>query len=314
MNQTFLTMWRCGTAVFSVLAMTAAGLGSCARGGAGEASGPDEVPVFRCTDSGVCDSMYCDQVLIAGGEFIMGADQQDKVTQDSPGLFRELDHTPSHEVNLNPYCIDTYEVTLERYTKCVHAGGCDPTGHMFSEEGNKPIVPEGAVYVNHYPDECGESLIEKGTNCPHRAVNSKTYAQAKQYCEWIGRRLCTEAQWERAAKGPPPEQILYPWGNEELSAHYTNIAPEGGEGYVEAVNGFENGKSKEGVHNLVGNVFEWVADYYAPYGSSESGDAVQDPEGPAEGEKRVCRGGCAFSPHGISNVARLAADPTFDWG
>lgn len=266
-----------------------------------------------CEDNGNCEQMFCDQVYIDGGSFQMGADT---VTTPSPGFGRIFplgDETPIHAVSLSPYCIDKYEVTYERYLACVEDGACSPNGVEY--EVDKPIPDDGALVVNHYPIYCRTEEDLKGTidRCPHHPVNCKNYTQAREYCEWTGRRLCTEAEWERAVSGPHPERRPYPWGDEELDVFKANLGTFSTR-LVERVDRFPQGTSRDGVFNLFGNVFEWVHDYYASYDKSGGGQPLHNPAGPDAGEMRVVRGGCAFEGEYITAPTRLMQVPEFDWG
>ena len=223
------------------------------------------------------------------------------------GLERYGDKAPEHIVKLHAFCIDKYEVTVERYSACVAAGVCDPTGLQWPDDPMPKSWKE--VVVNHYPPECEESL-EK---CPYHPVNCKTYDQAATYCSWIGRRLCTEAEWERAARGPlTDDRSMYPWGSTPIDEFHANVDSLG-PGHLVRVDRYPKGVSKEGVFNLVGNVFEWVAEYYAPYDARKV-ELVTDPRGASNGDYRIARGGCFFLLDGHNNTDRLTLNAAFDWG
>jgi formylglycine-generating enzyme required for sulfatase activity len=215
------------------------------------------------------------------------------------------DSTPVHDVTLKPYCMDVYEVSIERYESCVQEGACDPG------EGECSLRPSEKIYrtrINHLPDECQNH----GELCPHYPANCRSYEQAFAYCRWIGRRLCTEAEWERAAGGPGPERRKYPWGDEPASRKRSNTCIDG-PGHLAPVEAFPEGVSAEGVYNLSGNVYEWVHDYYAPYQAPDRGPLV-DPRGPDDGFLRVGRGGCFLSESGFATTERTTFNPAFDWG
>lgn len=211
---------------------------------------------------------------------------------------------PAHEVQLDAYCIDRYEVTVERYEACAQSGVCDPGG---SECSYMPREGEYQTRVNHYPRECDN----RGHLCPTFPVNCKSYTQAQSYCSWIGRRLCTEAEWERAASGPGPSKRAHPWGDAPPNADLLN-ALEHGPGHLMPVDSYPDGVSAEGVHNLAGNVYEWVADAYAPYrvGARPS----RNPTGPRTGALRIGRGACFLSESGFKSADRTTFDPDFNWG
>lgn len=188
------------------------------------------------------------ETLIPAGSFTMGSD------------FGFPDEQPVHQVPLEAYYIDTYEVTNAHYAECVATSKCDaPAG--------SDSVTHGSYYGNAEFD-----------NYPVIAVS---WFNAESYCAWRGARLPTEVEWERAARGPQPRS--YPWGEgiDKTFANYNTFV-----GDTTAVGSYESGKSVEGVYDLAGNVWEWVADWYNIYPGG-------DPAASSDfGEKyRVMRGG-----------------------
>jgi formylglycine-generating enzyme required for sulfatase activity len=135
------------------------------------------------------------------------------------------------------------------------------------------------------PDEWEEQLLY-----PNRPVVNVTWYEAAAWCAWAGGRLPTEAEWERASRGP--EGRKYPWGNEKPDperANYdkTNI------NHATPVGLFPRGMTPDGIDDLAGNVYEWVADWYADNYSEQSSSV--NPTGPASGQHRVLRGGSWFN-------------------
>ncbi len=274
------------------------------NGRSGRVEGTDVPTVSACPESGRCDRPFCEQVLIPGGPFVMGSDEEPR--GEPPEDFRGLDifgdPRPAHEVLLGPYCIDKYEVTVERYEDCVRAGACDPGEARYS------ALPGSGVFltrVNHYPDDCRN----RGDLCPTCPVNCRSHAQARDYCRWTGRRLCTEAEWERAASGPGPGKRPFPWGSDPVDPATANIAGVG-PGHVLPVGSLPGGASVEGVLDLAGNVYEWVDDVYWEYATpaGSSSDASR------ERFLWVGRGGCFHTDSGYENWERTTFDPDFDWG
>lgn len=159
---------------------------------------------------------YANMSYIAPGYFIMG---HDNGTENA---------RPAHQMFLEGFFIDTYEVTNYQY---------------------KRFNPS-----HEYPPEMGL----------HPVVNV-TWEEANAYAEWIGKRLPTEAEWEKAARGS--DGRIYPWGNEFDPAKCNT--QESGHQHLTPVNQYPRGKSYLGVHDMIGNVLEWTTDRYKPYPLSQ---------------------------------------------
>ncbi|MEA3157861.1 MAG: hypothetical protein QOK44_5450 [Betaproteobacteria bacterium] len=170
---------------------------------------------------------------------------------------------PLREVHVDGFYIDKYELSLSQYSKFLKATGSQPTSDFWSE---KDVTAHG-----------------------DRPAIGVSWHDANAYCRWAGKRLPTETEWEKAARGL--DGRIFPWGNEEPRAELANFGKHDGQPLgqaVMAVSSLEAGKSPYGVYNLAGNVSEWVADWYAE--SYPSGD-VRNPTGPANGTGKVLRGG-----------------------
>jgi formylglycine-generating enzyme required for sulfatase activity len=171
-------------------------------------------------------------------------------------------------VYLDAFRIDRDEITTGRYAKFLAA-----TGSVRPPEGWEAL------------------RLPKGSNLPVVGVD---WADAAAYCAWAGRRLPTDAEWEKAARGT--DERTYPWGNEtpvSSRANFGNSAPDPYSGGLTDVGTHPEGQSPFGVQDLAGNVNEWTADWYAE-GLSRSD--VRNPKGPASGDGRVIRGGGRFEP------------------
>jgi formylglycine-generating enzyme required for sulfatase activity len=189
---------------------------------------------------------------------------------------------PIREVYVNPFYIDGVEVTTERYAKFLAANGS--------------LAP---------PDEWESVDLKKQGQLP---VVGVSWNDAQAYCQWIGKRLPTEAEWERAARDS--DQRKYPWGNEEPGAAravYGHRAESAYGGGLERVGTLDAGRSREGVYDLEGNASEWVSDWFT---ESFSVDDVRNPKGPPTGAKKVIRGSGWHEPvERIGGSRRYQASP-----
>jgi eukaryotic-like serine/threonine-protein kinase len=188
------------------------------------------------------------QVYIPPGEFTMGTDT---------GAVRT--GAVEHKVYLNAYWIDQFTVTNTMYKLCIQAGKCRHTAgyDTFLDD------PAHADYPVHY-------------------IN---WYDATTYCQWAGRRLPTEAEWEKAARGVGA--LRYPWGNTEPDDSLLNF--NGKYGQPVSSYSYWAGMSPYGLLNMAGNVQQWVADWYSPDYYAQS--PHDNPTGPATGDLRVLRGG-----------------------
>ncbi len=183
-------------------------------------------------------------VAVPGGPFTMGYGNADN---------------PVHDVTVGDFWIYSSKVTNQQYAACVNAGVCTPPDPANSES-------------------YGNSLF---VNLPVTGVN---YDQAAAYCTYVHGRLPTEAEWEKAARGP--DGNIFPWGNDAPTCDLLNFKYCVGK--PTDVTQYPQGASYYSALDMSGNVREWTADWYSPSYYSES--PAEDPLGPELGEKRSVRG------------------------
>jgi eukaryotic-like serine/threonine-protein kinase len=203
------------------------------------------------------------QVYVPAGEFLMGS-----ADSDADALSSEK---PQHKVYLDAYWIDQTEVTNAMVAKCIKEGG----GCVL------PYFSNSKTRASYYSDP-------QYANYPVIFLN---WGAAQSYCTWAGRRLPTEAEWEKAARGTDGRK--YPWGNDWDAAKLNSS--EKGPGDTSAVGSYPAGASPYGALDMAGNVWEWVADWYLMsenyYTTSPSRNPTGPPSGGDGGDNRVIRGG-----------------------
>jgi formylglycine-generating enzyme required for sulfatase activity len=251
--------------------------------------------VFQIVSPSWVTPAQADMALIPAGDFLMGAPAgEDAFSDEQPQRF----------VNLRSFWIDRYEVTNAQYLEFV-----DATGHRAPANANTAVTLW----------EAGRPIagIEQ-----HPVVNV-SWEDAVAYCRWAGKRLPTEAEWEKAARGNDARR--YPWGNgwdpslansasywagrtvefaggEEWQAFW--VKGEGarisrergikGEVLTLPVGSFPGGISPYGLHDMAGNAAEWVQDWYEPYYYLNA--PLSDPQGPAGIVLKAMRGGSWLKP------------------
>ena len=187
-------------------------------------------------------------VFVAAGAFIMGSD-----------LGEWDDEQPRHRVELSAFYIDKYEVTNEEYHTCVAAGRCLPARYRLDKTLNQPKQP----------------MVAAG------------WDDGVAYCRFVGKRLPTEAEWEKAARGTDEREFA--WGN-EWNPRWTNMHnPDDGFDKTAPVGSFPKNVSPYGAYDMTGNAWEWTHDFYN--GAYYRHSPLKDPQGPEHGLKHTMRGG-----------------------
>jgi formylglycine-generating enzyme required for sulfatase activity len=222
-------------------------------------------PVVQTNISNI-DGM--EMAYIPSGNFLMGSGSESPSESEKP----------QHTVYLDAFWMDRYEVTNAMYKKCVDAKKCPQHARRGSQDRS---FYYGNPQYDQYP------------------VVQVSWYDAKTYCSWAGRRLPSEAEWEKAARGD--QGNIYPWGNQPPNDSLANFADKNtylpqsdqnvDDGYKDTspVGNYPLGASPYGIYDMAGNVLEWVADWYSPtyYSKGEN----TNPAGYAFGPFRVMRGG-----------------------
>jgi formylglycine-generating enzyme required for sulfatase activity len=227
-------------------------------------------------------------VYMPAGEFLMGSTEAEiaQAVKKYPASFFGNEQ-PKHTVYLDAYWIDRTVVTNAQYARCVKAGQCPSPQATRSHKRDHYY---GNVRYANYP------------------VIYVTWSNAENYCGWAGRRLPTEAEWEKAARGT--DGRIYPWGNQAPDTTLANFDENVND--TTEVGKYPAGASPYGVLDMAGNVWQWVADWYDEnYYQNSPG---RNPTGPASGSLRVMRGGAFyFDSSAERSAGRLGNGPDVTW-
>ena len=232
-------------------------------------------------------------VKVPAGRFVMGC------TSSMPC---KDDERPAHSVLVSAFAIDEHEVTVAQYAACMAAGKCHA---KLDVVGSSPS--EATAEACH-----GQFVVDRARH----PVTCVTHFEAETYCTWRGKRLPTEAEWERAARGTG--QHHNPWGNAAPTADQACVDTTG----TCEVGTHPQGASPFGAHDMIGNAAEWIWDAYHPtyYGTSPK----RDPDGfhgllPIQLQRcrssrcRILRGGSWASPPDDQTATRRGLVPDGDW-
>jgi formylglycine-generating enzyme required for sulfatase activity len=243
---------------------------------------PTETPTLRPTltatpfPAEIVDAQGVSMVFVPAGKFTMGSENGD------------LNEKPVHEVFLDSFYIDKFEVTNAHYRDCVLADGCQA-----------PLQFTSYTRADYYDSSQFDDY----------PVVYVTWEMAKKYCEWRGARLPTEAEWEKAARGT--DKRLYPWGA-GIDASRANYKQNMGD--TTAVGSYENGKSPYGAYDMTGNVWEWVADWFQENYYVTLGNNAVNPQGPKSGQEKVLRGGSFYYGDYVSRTSNRGWSGPTDLG
>ncbi len=225
---------------------------------------------------------YQRMVMVPAGGFKMGSTFEEikeylalcKKVDRKCALWWFDDELPKHDVYLYSFWIDIFEVTNKEYLEFVLA------------TDRRPALDETCE-----SERCWAGNIWKGKSFPEKAANQPvtqvSWEDAYDYCAWRGKRLPSEAEWEKAARGP--NGGMYPWGDSSPKGRATYKRKWRGVLTMTNVGSYSRGMSPYGVHDMAGNVWEWVNDWYGRNYYKNS--AKRNPTGPKEGYFRVSRGG-----------------------
>jgi formylglycine-generating enzyme required for sulfatase activity len=243
-----------------------------------------------------------DMVEVPGGSFLMGVDKAVNVDIEKMSQRKKLrylvsreafhDEGPAHNIIVDAFLIDKYETSNKKYAEFLKATGHPAPAYWDDRKRNKAEQP----------------------------VSGVNWYDANAFCSWANKRLPTEAEWEKAAKGP--EGLKYPWGD-KLDDTKANFGRK--QEFTANVDAYPDGKSGYGAYNMAGNVFEWVQDWYDPNYYKTNTNSI-NPTGPDEGvflsatgtyvdriatgKKRVIRGGSWYAPAlSVTNTHRFWNDP-----
>ncbi|MBP9885946.1 MAG: SUMF1/EgtB/PvdO family nonheme iron enzyme [Leptospiraceae bacterium] len=218
-----------------------------------------------------CAKQYSNMKCIPAGNFIRGSNVHEK------------DEKPEQTIFISEFYIDTYEVTNEEFNKCIEAGKCKECLK------NKTCNYVGPRYGRPYM-------------APKQPIVGISWYTAKEFCEFLGKRLPTEAEWEKAARGVNGD--IYPWGNEAADCSRAVIEENGKKGCgkdkdLPTSDVGTRASGKYGLFDMAGNSWEWVNDYYTQSFEICGVDcSKKDPKGPCQGKEpcpgfktRVLKGG-----------------------
>jgi formylglycine-generating enzyme required for sulfatase activity len=224
-------------------------------------------------------------VLVPGGPFIMGSNlRDDSGKQEEYGMVNPLylDEHPEHTETIDDFYIDIYEVTNAQYKLFLEKTRRNSIPFQWSQNGYNLVKARLEatdletlrwIATEYFKLDMDTSAMEKKPllkamldNQAKRdqlPVTNVSWYDANAYCEWRGKRLPTEQEWEKAARGP--DGRVYPWGNEWVQDYVNTGDDTEWEEGIAPVGSYPNNISVYGVYDMAGNVWEWTASQYLPY-------------------------------------------------
>jgi len=253
---------------------------------------PTPSPIIKSTMLGKDGAVL---VHVPEGEFVMGSNDS-------------FDKQPVHKVNLDSFWIDQNEVTNQAFSYFVTDTGyqtdAEMAGWSYTWDGLNWVKTSGTNW--RHPNGTDNDISGKEKH----PVVQVSWNDAAAYCKWAGRRLPTEAEWEKAARGI--DQRIYPWGNDPPNDRLLNAKnPAGG---TMEVGSYAGGVSPYGAYDMSGNVWEWVNDWYDNDYYASLANGVSNPAGPISGNGRVVRGGAWLNYYDVARAAdRSWSNPLFSF-
>lgn len=254
-------------------------------------AGSDDIEIFKHAEAADFIGQIGDPGLkkdnwltIPSGTFLMGAQRR---TEREPNYDPDArdDESPVHEVSLHPFRIKRDPVTVKEFGEFIREGG------YFAEK----YWIEGFGLFSDPEDWAWQ------TRSPNRPVVGVSWLEAAAYCRWRAVRLPTEAEWERAARGPLGSK--YPWGDQPGIDH-SRANYDMQVGHSTPAGLYPAGNTLEGLCDMLGNVWEWCEDWFGTYGVRPQ----HDPAGPGSGGGKVLRGGSWLN---VPKVVRVSNRPRY---
>ncbi len=249
--------------------------------------------------------------FVPAGEFVRGSTNEqarralDMCERFTPGVCGPdwfATEQPQRNIYLDAYWIDTHEVSNAQYDACVQTGACPPIDRANCEVW----VPKDEEWRRLSP-----TVIRTSFGAPEQPVICTTWRDADTFCRWAGKRLPSEAEWEKAARGTGPD--TFPWGETmpDCRRAHMDSQNDGGEGCGTRVTGYVGVRAESaspfGAQDMSGNVAEWTL-AYADRGYYNNSPA-RNPINSTPSERRMLRGGAWNNPPTLLRVANRSAFP-----